>query len=114
MGRDHPNHDFQRVSNFTLNLDAHCQTRDTVTFETYNKIYEKDWPVEKFFNWFYLTTKKLKELRVFDLFAARSRIKWVNYSFGDDRRAIVLYRQKVGNKFYSNFTLADFSVVRSF
>lgn len=113
MGRVPPNHDFQRVTYFTLNLDAHCQTRDTITFKTYDKIYEKDWPVEKFFNWFYLTTEKLKELRVFDLFAARTRITWVNYNFAVDR-AKVWYRQKVGNKLYSDFTLAELSVVKSF
>lgn len=98
MGRFHPERDIQRVTHFCLNFDEHDPIRDTVTFKLPYQYYhniEEEWPLKKFLNWFHVTDEKLKELRINDLFAARSKIKCVEYRFIYNY-VFISYRRNVG------------------
>lgn len=92
MEKDHPDHDFKRVTYVSLRLDEYDPSRDTVTFSIPYTNIGGDWPLEKFFDWFYLTPEKRKEVKIFDLVVARNSIKCLDYSFKNDSCG-VLYRR---------------------
>lgn len=101
MEKDHPDHDFRRVTYVSLRLDEHDPSRDTVTFSIPYTNIGGDWPLEKFFDWFHLTPEKRKEVKVFDLVIARKSIKCLDYSFKNDSCGVLYRRGGMDKNFMS-------------